>query len=313
MINLLRSPTYGDGHQTSLSRHHESRRSPSTSGSSTPKNPLRHSGLKTNDTPRQPDNSPKLGDFSTLWDALGPASTTASRQEAGAQGEASDPKVAAGQQPQRPPRIEILKRPTHNKDIGSSNDELPRTPPKPIPGSGATKIIKPTVRSSKTKHTSRENNPVESSSPGSSAEADSDGSIFDPSFSGKKGVLSLVPPQVGAPPTVNKPCETPPSSYDERDEDLTPKGVKNMPSFGSIHVQSLVYKSSSERRVGLLTKLLHNFPEYAETVAQLGRSAKSSCTTQSSRPIHVFVDMSNVSLALWRNHVASILTPAILV
>ncbi|PLB50227.1 hypothetical protein P170DRAFT_380715 [Aspergillus steynii IBT 23096] len=293
VINLLRSPTYSDGYQSSLSRHHESRRSPSTSGSSTPKNTVTHLGLQPTDGAHHGDTSPKLGDFSTLWNALGPYTTTPVKAEVAASGEPPAPKVAAGQQSQRPPRIEILKRPTQEKDVGSVNDELPRTPPKPIPGSGATKAGKSTVRSSKTKQPPQIVNPIESSSPGSSAEADSDVSIFDPCFSGRKGALSLVPPQVGAPPTIN-PCETPPSSYDERDEDLTPKGVKNVPSCGSIRVQPLAYKSSPERRVGLLTKLINSFPEYAETVAQLGRSANSSRTTQASRPIHVFIDMSNI-------------------
>lgn len=298
VINLLRSPTYGEGYQSSLSRHHESRRSPSTSGSSTPKNAVNQPGLQPSDTSHCGDSSPKLGDFSSLWDALGSAPTSPVKTEVAAYGEPPAPKAAAGQQPQRSPRIEILKRPNKNKDVGSVNDELPRTPPKPIPGSGAAKAAKFTVRSGKAKQTSLNPNPIESSSPGSSGEADSDVSIFDTSYSGRKGVLSLVPPQVGAPPTINNPYETPPSSYDERDEASTPKGVKNVPSCGSIRVQPLSYKSSPERRVGLLTKLLNNFPEYAETVAQLGRSANSNRTTQASRPIHVFVDMSNVSWVL---------------
>ncbi|KAH8435018.1 NYN domain-containing protein [Aspergillus melleus] len=309
VINLLRSPTYGDGYQTGLSRHHESRRSPSTSGSSTPKNIVKHPSLQTNDVASQPDSSPKLGDFSTLWNALGPTSTPV-KTEAGAYGEHPAPKVAAEQQYQRSPRIEILKRPAQTRDVGSFSDELPRTPPKPIPGSGTAKSGKSTARSSKSKQPSQNTYSFESSSPGSSAEADSDVSIFDPTFSGGKGVLSLVPPQVDAPPIIKKPCETPPSSYDERDEDLTPRGIKNVPSCGSIRVQPLAYKLSSERRVGLLTKLLHNFPEYAETVAQLGRSANPSRTAQASRPIHVFIDMSNVSCVLQHNQIISRLTPS---
>jgi hypothetical protein len=47
-----------------------------------------------------------------------------------------------------------------------------------------------------------------------------------------------------------------------------------------------------------MTKLFKEFPDYAKLVSQVGRSASPSKRSPESRPIHVFVDMSNVRFEL---------------
>ncbi|KAA8649796.1 hypothetical protein EYZ11_005378 [Aspergillus tanneri] len=288
VIDLLRSPTYGEGYQPDASRHFQPyNASPSTA---TSKIVLNHPNTR-----HETSRSPKLGDFSSLWDVLGDAPSSAQREVGQHQDVQND---AAGQSPQRTPQFEILKRPSNKSRNGESVGGEPlRTPPKPVPGSEVINSGKSTVRSSGIKHITHQNRSViESSSPDSGSGTESDGnlSIFDPSFSKREGVLSLVPSQVGVSAATSRPCETPPSSYDESEKTFTPKGVKHLPICGPARIQPLAYKSASDRRVGLLTKLLKSFPEYAETVAQFGRPANHNQATQASRPIHVFVDMSNI-------------------
>ena len=105
----------------------------------------------------------------------------------------------------------------------------------------------------------------------------------------------MVPLQVGATAATSEPFETPPSSFDELDGAITPKAVNRLPKNRSTPTLPTSRKSAKERQVSLLTKLMTNFPEYAETVAQLGQPTQSQADAVRSRPIHVFVDMSNVS------------------
>jgi hypothetical protein len=108
-----------------------------------------------------------------------------------------------------------------------------------------------------------------------------------------RGAVSFIPSQVCTPASNAEPCDTPPSSFDELEGSLTAETIKSLPT-GPIRVQPIAYKSAADRRVGLLTKLLKKFPEYAEAVAQVGRSPSSKPNSQASRPIHIFVDMSNI-------------------
>lgn len=138
---------------------------------------------------------------------------------------------------------------------------------------------------------------TETSTSQSGAEADSEGNlnIFDPPLRKQAGATSLIPPQVGTSTTIS-PLDTPPSSYDSVEGVLNPEVVKTLPKSSRISVQPIAYKSAADRRVGLLTKLLKEFPDYAEIVSQVGRPMKNRAKDPSSRPIHVFVDISNIMI-----------------
>jgi hypothetical protein len=114
----------------------------------------------------------------------------------------------------------------------------------------------------------------------------------------------MIPPQLGVSPAKAARFETPPSSFDESDGFLSDT-VKHLSN--TTRLQPLAYKTAADQKVGLLTKLLGNFPEYAELLVRSGRVQKSKKADISSRPIHVFIDISNVSLSL--SHVASPLMP----
>lgn len=124
----------------------------------------------------------------------------------------------------------------------------------------------------------------------SSAEAESDLSpvLFDRPLPKKSGVL-FVPTQVGSHDVRNIIEDTPPSSYDDAVEYL---GSDKAKSTGAMRLYPK-YVDELERRVSLMTKLLSAFEDYAQLVSQLGRPQVSS-NTLDSRPIHVFVDMSNI-------------------
>lgn len=133
---------------------------------------------------------------------------------------------------------------------------------------------------------------------GSSAEPDSDSNtiVFDRPISQRPNHLAFVPGQVETPDTRHGCYETPPSSFDDMDSSLNSDTVKNfITTSAGIRVLPANYKTATERRIGLMTKLLRDFPEYAQLVSQVGRSLKAPQKDVQSRPIHVFVDMSNVS------------------
>jgi hypothetical protein len=295
VINLLRSPTYSGSDRSVPSRHHDSHRVLSTTESG--KVAAQRPNRPTPDLKHESGGPPKLGDFGSLWDLLG-NTTTSAGAEAGPRHGNNESSVE--QPPEQPKRIQILKRPSHK----GTNDEdldkaLPRTPPRPIPVSDVPRSRKTTVEPRPIKHRDQPKQTApEPNLSESNAEAESDNpSIFDPPLS-KRGVLSLVPSQVGIAEAFSEPSQTPPSSYDEAEKTLTPIAIQNLPG-SAIRVQPVAYRSATDRRVGLLTKLLKDFPDYADTVAQVGRPGKlKSGFPLSSRPIHVFVDMSNVSLLL---------------
>lgn len=132
----------------------------------------------------------------------------------------------------------------------------------------------------------------------SSADADSDSC---PVSSGrpKAGVLAFVPPQLGTKDSCQDYESTPPSSYEDKDPSLNPQSVKGVTNnAGGIRILPVTHKNADERRVSLMIKLLKDFSEYAQLLSQVGH-LEFPKASQESRPIHVFVDMSNVSLCVW--------------
>lgn len=132
--------------------------------------------------------------------------------------------------------------------------------------------------------------PFESST---DADSDSDTIVFDHAATRNPRGLALVPTQVGTPDARTGHYETPPSSYDEDiplDDDVirniitTPAGIQVLPA---------AYKSLTERRIGLMTKLLKEFPGFTQFASRVGRLTSAQIRVE-HRPIHVFVDMSNV-------------------
>ena len=324
MINLLRSPTYSGGDQAGSSRHSDPLATPAgketaeyaTSPSVSVPSINRGSGDSA---------APQLGDFGSLWGLLGNSSPPTACGEA-----RIDPhpetRVQVAQRPaeqvkrveilQRPSNkskggspptpLKILKRPSNNSNNNNNNNNNNNgtannnagsraTPAKPIPIPKSIPKTPQIVYQRKpfgtAQHPSRAF--YDPSSSESNAEGESDG-VFDTPLN-KSRAFTMVPLQVGATATTSEPFETPPSSFDELDGVITPKAVNRLPKNRSTPALPTSRKSAKERQVSLLTKLMTNFPEYAETVAQMGQPTQSQAGVVRSRPIHVFVDMSNVS------------------
>lgn len=288
---------------------------------------------------------PRLGDFSSLWAALGQSPT---QTAPGIGGQCQDD-IPPQPTPETPKPIKILRRPSNNnhtknhlgpeqntaaptdanndyerliRDASSSpplsrsrkvptilkrpsantnkadyNNTWPPTAPRAIPVRGisqARRFKNEEPKTSINDHTVSNNQATETSTSQSGHEADSDGnfSSFYPQQK-KSSANWFIPPQVGISPKA-LPLDTPPSSYDSVDSSLSPEIVKDLPKSSRISVQPIAYKSAADRRVGLLTKLLNDFPDYAEIVSQVGRPKNKA--QNSSRPIHVFVDISNIMI-----------------
>lgn len=132
--------------------------------------------------------------------------------------------------------------------------------------------------------------------PESSIGSDSGTVVFDQPISKKPGGLALVQSHVGGLDKRGDHDDTPPSSYDEAEWTLNSDAIQNIITASTgIKVLPTAYKNQTERRIGLMTKLLRDFPEYAQLVSQVGRCPTSKKSVD-PRPIHVFVDMSNVCL-----------------
>ncbi|KAJ5679703.1 hypothetical protein N7462_007947 [Penicillium macrosclerotiorum] len=173
----------------------------------------------------------------------------------------------------------------------------PRSPPRPIGGVSSSPIYTPKAKTkaiaNEAKSTLKDELLLSESSAG--AESDSSAVIFDQPVSKKSGVLTFVPAQVGTLDARTNHCETPSSSFDEKDSTLTSDAFKNVISTSAgIRVLPATYSTATDRRIGLMTRLLKDFPEYAQLVSQVGHSSKSNKKCVESRPIHVFVDMSNI-------------------
>lgn len=219
---------------------------------------------------------------------------------------ASPPRVSKDHQPARlstrPRTVTTLKQPSIIKPTG--DDAAPKALPSPTPlreitGTGYsedTPKAKPQPRAGGKGTQAKANDEMISSE--SSAEADSDSStiVFERPLSKKSGVLAFVPSQVGTLDARNEYCDTPPSSLDDLDPALNSDNVTTVPASGVVRVRPTAYKSATDRRVGLMTKLLKEFPDYATLVSQVGRAATPDKNSLKSCPIHVFVDMSNVCL-----------------
>ena len=306
VINLLRSPTYSGGDLSVPPRHTEDHATPSPSVEG-----LRDTTDGSNHHTHNSANNggysttPSLGDFSSLWDILGQDTVTASAKATQAEDRQDADATPRPRSPQSPTPFKILKRPANNQtNTENLTKDPPRTPPRSIPGSGSTtkshsNKSQADVRLSQSDHHNKQSKTAhEAVLSDSTAEAESDTSIFDPPLSQKRDTLSSKPSQTGASSAKSELYESPPSSFDELDGSLTPEILTKSPHNGVIRVQSKAYKSARERKLGLLTKLLERFPDYAETVSQVGRSVNSSSRNSSSRPVHVFVDISNVSLLM---------------
>ncbi|KAL5333031.1 hypothetical protein BJX70DRAFT_403971 [Aspergillus crustosus] len=258
-------------------------------------------------------SSPKLGDFSSLWELLGNTGVSpAPKSESFSLGKA---------RPSKKP-VAVLKRPTvlgtpieHPVSVPKSpsktvpdlsitdtcgsapknkqhKSELRGTPNKSNPSTKPVAVLKrPTVpdvpvrtSTSISERRRRNDTTQEAIFSDSNVESDNYPSVFD---------SPMIPPQVGVSEAKAKLFETPPSSFDEPSGFLTPNVFT--PSSDATRLRPLAYKTTSEQRVGLLTKLLKNFPDYAELLIEAGRLKKESKKLDvSSRPVHVFVDMSNI-------------------
>ncbi|KAJ5168026.1 uncharacterized protein N7482_003620 [Penicillium canariense] len=183
-------------------------------------------------------------------------------------------------------------------DDKPSHSLPPRTPPRPIgSASHSMESSKAKLKSKAGGKDSKSKVNVEPilSESSTGAESDSSTIIFDRPISKKPGVLAFVPSQVRTPDARGDHDGTPPSSYDEADSTLNSDAVQNIiTTSAGIRVLPALYKTATERRIGLMTKLLKDFPEYAQLVSQVGRSPGSIAKNVEPRLIHVFVDMSNV-------------------
>lgn len=287
VINLLHSPAYSGGDFSGPFHDSEEHVAPSSSEGLKAIKKVSSIPPEQADAKQGSSDTPKLGDFGSLWDALGQNTTAAFEAEPAEDCRDADATPRA-QSPQIPTPIKILKRPTQ---------EPPRTPPKSIPGS-----ITPKSRRKKGNSTTA----LESVGTGNrkakakakyetcssdTAEAESDGnvSIFDPPLSNTLGASSSKPAQFDTSIKAEL-DDSPPSSYDEIEGSLTAETIKKATDHGMLRIRT-PYKSTKNQSAGLLEKLTQNFPGYAET--SLGSNAGDS-----PWPIHVFVDISNVSLFL---------------
>lgn len=201
----------------------------------------------------------------------------------------------------QPPAITILKRATDQKS--SSNNTTtpfpPRTPSKPIPGVSDLINTRRAKTKVKAKAIGKDTKSQSEWVSESSAEAESDSStvIFDSPITKTPGVLAFIPSQVGTQDARTCQDDTPPSSYDDQDLLRNQDIVRNIITTPTgIRVLPVAYKTATDRRTGLINKLLKEFPDYAQHVSQVGHSPHSEKKCLEQRPVHVFVDMSNVSL-----------------
>ncbi|PWY88467.1 hypothetical protein BO70DRAFT_359919 [Aspergillus heteromorphus CBS 117.55] len=302
VINLLRTPTYGSSSPPPPYRHHDSTLVSRPTGDAN-RNEVSTSTVQSHNVRLGGSDPPRLGDFGSLWELLG-STSSASPSPFRARVETHEvhevQTITSVPPPQPPKKIEILKRPSNNHVGPAGFDQVaPRASPRPIPVPGVSKSrnLQAKVPSGKSARNNRDAGTrkctYESSSSETAVEAESDG-VFDHPLLKKGSVLSLVPAQVGTPGGMPDPYETPPSSYDEVIEASPSKVVKATPNPGTTRIQPIAYRSANDRKVGLLTKLLKNFPDYADAVTQVGRPVTPKKGQTPCHPIHVFVDMSNI-------------------
>ncbi|KGO37828.1 hypothetical protein PEX1_040440 [Penicillium expansum] len=187
----------------------------------------------------------------------------------------------------------ILKRTSVQGPSGTSANVkfgIPRTPPEMIASARVsdpsdTPTAKPKTRSrGKDFRKNTRNNPITSEE---SAGIDSDTSVvFDYPISEKHVAIKFVPSQVGTPDGKSRRYDTPPSSFEDNEWIL---------NADTIRARSTLHQSAAERRVNLMSRLLGHFPDYAKVVSQVGLTLDHRPSEGiGSRPIHVFVDVSNI-------------------
>lgn len=194
--------------------------------------------------------------------------------------------------------VSILKRVVHEQCSGKTVNvkfDDPRTPTKLVAATEGSSSDTPKRKTNpknrdSPKRVSTRNEPISSEG---SAGVDSDSSaVFDRPFTNRTGALAFIPAQIGTPEVTSDRYDTPPSSFDDQEWSLNTDTIRN-----GTRVRSTLYKSSTERRVSLMTRLLKEFPGYAKIVSQVGQSVRSPPKQSiGSQPIHIFVDMSNVSI-----------------
>ncbi|KAL4780246.1 hypothetical protein BJX76DRAFT_351143 [Aspergillus varians] len=294
VINLLRSPTC----QTNSPPDYPVA---SPASHETTKHDVSKPGIQEQHVKGASINSPKLGDFGSLWELLGNPSTSPASTDNKSDTETRElPK----QSERRNHPIVILKRPAVLDTLVETTVSTPKTPLETVPVLSITDTenshphgpagVEPSVPRQRRRHRNHNRHEVSLSECNAEGESDSSPSVFDPPLSHPRSIPPMVPPQVGVFEARAGPLETPPSSFEELDDFLTPNSIKNSHSSGTLRLQPLAYRTAADQRVGLLTKLLKDFPDYAELLVETGRSKKSRKLDVSSRPIHVFVDMSNI-------------------
>ncbi|KAL4944818.1 hypothetical protein BDV06DRAFT_232412 [Aspergillus oleicola] len=297
VINLLRSPTCR-GQDQSTSVYPPAYPDPQNASHTITKHDVQESSIKEQSLKDRHISSPKLGDFSALWELLGNASSTPPVSK--------DPKPDSDtresleqSQPRKQPVVLLKQRSvSHEQPVSTLAASTP-VPNLSVTDNNSTPHgkahVEPSVPALRRRRRKRSNHDTSLSE--SNAEGESDASLFDPPLSKPRSILSMIPPQVGvieAPTKSIDKYDTPPSSFDEVDGFLTPKAVEFPLSAGAPRLQPIAYRTAADQRVGLLTKLMKDFPDYTELLVEAGRSKKSKKLDVSSRPIHVFVDMSNI-------------------
>lgn len=238
------------------------------------------SSTQPKDIPHQDAGHRRLGDFGSLWDLIN-----------------QPPQLAFdnGHIPVEAVDCDTSPRKPSSSDLYTSQTP-PQTPPQKV------SILK--------RHDSRTNTKTETSDlsdlsdhdaipeavSDSSTGVDSveDVSIFDSPVP-RPSSLSFIPPQVGSPSGKSDPVLTPPSSCDELDGSPNRTSPRHHGKAESAVVPSTKYKSSAERKAGLMIKLLKQFPEFAVHI-----SSSKKKHPDPSLQVHVFVDSSNVSFFLGR-------------
>ncbi|KAL4968036.1 NYN domain-containing protein [Aspergillus stella-maris] len=297
VISLLRSPTCRSQDQ-STSIYPPAYPGPQDASHSVTKYDVKESTIKKQSLKDGHVNSPKLGDFSALWEMLGNASSTRPISKDSKPDNDIQEYPQQSQSSNKP--IKILKR----RSVSYEQPEPILAAPTPasiqvVADNHSTSHDKAYVQArvpTQRRHRRLKSNHDTSLSE-SNAEGESDASLFDPPLSKPRGIYSMIPPQVGVPETPAKPIgtyDTPPSSFEEVDGFLTPRAVGYPSSAGAPRLQPIAYRTAADQRVGLLTKLMKDFPDYTELLIEAGRSKTSKKLDVSSRPIHVFVDISNI-------------------
>ncbi|KAL4934022.1 NYN domain-containing protein [Aspergillus undulatus] len=305
VINLLQSPTYPSQDCSTFSNP-PNHPNPQPASHTTIKHDVEKPDIKKQSLKDEHVSSPKLGDFGSLWDALGNARST---PPASTNIEHYSRHREFPQPPQPPqwqnPSVTILKRP--KASVSSLDNPAPTlATPASVPVITTTGInsppyghvnAEPSVPAQRRRGRKKSNDETSLSESNAEGESDNSLSVFDPPLSKPRSIRPMIPPQVGVPEAQAGPLDTidtPPSSFDEVDGFLAPSAVKYPPSAGVPRLRPLDYKTAVDQRVGLLTKLMKDFPDYTELLIEAGRSKKSKKLDISSRPIHVFVDMSNI-------------------